>query len=157
MSAHRVGLPSKGLEENNLDLKGFVIPAIFSVFVAIASWLLLNFWMKPIVQYLELKRAIKEDLVNYGDVLEPLIVENEYLLHRRHERQDRNRLHAGEIRAINDELPAWFRWYLRRVKEDPTRASVALVGMSNANEVVDIEHFLGSLKTALRIPTNFNW
>ena len=138
-----------------MDLTDLIIPGI-SVVIAVASWLSLNFWMKPVIRYLELKREIKSDLVTYGNVMDPPFISNEYLTNRRRERQDRNRHHAGELRAVKHELPFWFRWFLKLVKEKPAKASTALVGMSNANEVVDIENFLTMLKSALRLPLDYN-
>ena len=108
------------------------------------------------MRYLELRREIKSDLVAYGNAMDPPMVPNEDQMNRRRERQDRNRHHAGELRAVKDQLPFWFRWYLKLVKEDPAKASTALVGMSNANEVVDIENFLTMLKSALRLPFDYN-
>ena len=114
------------------------------------SYLVVNFWMQPLLRYLEIKHHVTSDFVFYANVIYP--GGNEEMQQRRADRQKSNRRHAAELLAAYYRLPAWYRWNLHRVQEDPVKASTALIGLSNANEVVDAEPFITMLKRALRIP-----
>lgn len=43
---------------------------VVPILVGIAGWLILHFWVNPILAYREIRRQIKADLVNYGNVME---------------------------------------------------------------------------------------
>ena len=74
-------------------MSSYIIPVVISGVVAVASWLALNFWMKPLMRYIELKSEIKADLVTYGNALELPLISDERQINRRQERKDRNRNH----------------------------------------------------------------
>ncbi len=115
------------------------------------SYLVVNFWMQPLLRYLEIKHQVTSDFVFYANVIYP--GGNEEMQQRRADRQKSNRRHAAELLASYYRLPLWYRWYLKGKKEDPVKASTALIGLSNANEVVDAEPYIAQLKKELRIPS----
>ena len=63
-----------------------------------ASYLVINFWMNPLLRYLDIKHQVTSDLVFYANVIDARGL-NEEMQNKRRERQDQNRKHAAEIRA----------------------------------------------------------
>lgn len=115
------------------------------------SYLVANFWMNPLLRYLDIKHQVTSDLVFYANVIDASNL-NEEMQQRRVERQDQNRKHAAEIRTSYYRLPWWYRFYLRTLTtEDPVCASRMLIGLSNSGEVVDGEKFIPKLRKCLRI------
>ena len=115
------------------------------------SYLVVNFWMNPLLRYLEIKHQVTSDLVYYANVIDATGL-NEEMKERRLERQRNNRRHAAEIRAAYYRLPRWYRAYLRRVSEDPVSASKNLIGLSNSSQVLPGDPYVTKLLEVLRIP-----
>jgi hypothetical protein len=124
---------------------------LLSILAGATSYLVVNFWMNPLLRYLEIKHQVTSDLVFYANVIDATGL-NEEMQERRLERQRNNRRHAAEIRATYYRLPSWYRARLRRVGEDPIEASRALIGLSNSSHALPGDPFVTSLANALRIP-----
>jgi len=120
-----------------------------------ASYLVINFWMNPLLRYLDIKHQVTSDLVFYANVIDARGL-NEEMQNKRRERQDQNRKHAAEIRASYYRLPWWYRRYLKYVGEDPICASTRLIGLSNSSDTVPGENFIPSLRKCLRIPDSID-
>ena len=120
----------------------------------VASYLIINFWMVPLLRYIEIKHQVTSDLVFYANVLDASGL-NEEMQERKRQRQENNRRHAAEIRACYYRLPSWYKMYLEKVGEDPIRASKSLIGLSNTSEHIQGEPFVKNLGKALRIPEGF--
>jgi len=115
------------------------------------SFLVVQFWMNPLLKYLQIKHYVTADLVFYANVINADgLNERMQQLHR--ERKEQNRKHAAEIRAGYYRLPSWYRWHLKRVKEWPIDASKALIGLSNTNEYELGNKYTEELRKCLRIP-----
>ncbi len=71
------------------------------------------------------------------------------------QRQDNNQRHAAEIRACYYRLPFWYKFYLKKVGENPIEASKELIGLSNSSEHVHGEPFVKKLGRVLRMPEGF--
>jgi hypothetical protein len=124
---------------------------LFSVLAGAASYLVVNFWMNPLLRYLEIKHQVTSDLVYYANVIDATGLNNE-MQERRLERQRNNRRHAAEIRAAYYRLPSWYCAHLKRVGEDPIAASQDLIGLSNSSAALPGDPFIPHLARALRIP-----
>lgn len=77
---------------------------LFSILAGAASYLVVNFWMNPLLRYLEIKHQVTSDLVFYANVIDATGL-NKEMQERRLERQQSNRRHAAEIRAAYYRLP----------------------------------------------------
>lgn len=116
-----------------------------------ASFLVVQFWMNPLLRYLSIKHEVTSDLVFYANVINADgLNERTQELHR--ERKEQNRKHGAEIRASYYRLPRWYRSYLKCVKECPVEASKALIGLSNTKEYDLASKYVEQLRKCLRIP-----
>ena len=115
------------------------------------GYLVINFWMNPLLRYLDIKHQVTSDLVFYANVIDASMLYEE-MEERLKERKERNRHNAAEIRASSYRLPGWYRKHLKRVGEDPIGASKALIGLSNSSKSVDADPFVTKLRNCLRIP-----
>ena len=116
-----------------------------------ASFLVVHFWMNPLLRYLNSKHEVTSDLVFYANVINADGL-NDRMQELHRERKESNRRHAADIRASYYRLPWWYRWYLGSVEERPVEASKALVGLSNTKEYELANKYVGRLEKCLRIP-----
>lgn len=123
------------------------------VFAGGVGFLVIQFWMNPLLRYIEIKHQVTSDLVFYANVIDAGNL-NEEMQQRHRDRQEQNRKHAAEIRASYYRLPWWYKQYLKYVKEDPIKASKALIGLSNSNKYDIGNSFTTQLLQSLRIPGN---
>lgn len=119
------------------------------------SYLVVHFWMKPLLRYLDIKHEVTSDLVFYANVINAEGL-NEEMQQRHRERREQNRKHAAEIRASYYRLPWWYRRYLALVKEDPVASSKALIGLSNTNDYELGDRHTAELLRSLRIPDSID-
>jgi len=124
---------------------------LLSVVVGALSYLIVNFWMNPLLRYLDIKHVVTSDLVFYANVIDPHFL-NEEMQQRRFERQKQNRRHAAELRAAYYRLPCWYKTVLRWRGENPVEASRGLIGLSNASEALPGDPFVTQIIRSLRIP-----
>lgn len=115
------------------------------------SYLVVNFWMNPLLRYLDIKHQVTSDLVFYANVIDTDGL-NDEMQERRKNRREKNRKHAAEIRACYYRLPNWYRWYLKITGEDPVSASKNLIGLSNSSKEENGEKHITRLRRALKIP-----
>lgn len=126
-----------------------MILLILSLFTGTLAYLVPNFWMKPILRYLDIRHEVTADLVFYANVLHETIIGDE-LKKRAKERRVSNRKHASEFVACYYRLPFWYKWILRLRKESPLDASSALIGLSNSSNDTYAVHER-RLRSALRV------
>ncbi len=127
-----------------------VIILLCSLVAGGCGYLIVTFWMSPILRYLQIRHEVTSDLIFYANVIgsENLCDEPKQ---RNEERKVSNRKHASEIAACYYRLPKWYRWLLRRREEDPIKASRNLIGLSNSNTADQAAPHLGWLKKSLCI------
>ncbi|TAG77633.1 MAG: hypothetical protein EAZ24_07440 [Burkholderiales bacterium] len=129
-----------------MDVK--VIAALIGVVAGGAGYWVTTFWMKPIVNYIELRSKVAADLIYYAQV-----VSAEGLKQRMQELYEErvlaNRRHSADLAACTLELPFWYRWYLRSRGCSPNEAVRNLIGLSNATDYDDAEKRIGKIKVAL--------
>jgi hypothetical protein len=106
--------------------------------------------MDPILRYLQIRHEVTSDLIFFANVISGENV-SEALKGRYQERKKSNRKHAAEIVACSYRLPSWYRWLLKRRREDPFMASKNLIGLSNSSTDIQAEKHLESLKKSLCI------
>lgn len=119
------------------------------------SFLVVQFWMNPLLRYLSIKHEVTSDLVFYANVVNADGL-NEQMQALHEERRQQNRKHGAEIRASYYRLPGWYRWHLSRVDERPVAASKALIGLSNTKEYDLAIKYVAELRESLRIPDSID-
>jgi hypothetical protein len=132
----------------------FLFP-IIGLFAGGVGYLIVNFWMTPLLKYLEIKHQVTSDLVFYANVINANGM-NERMEKLLLERRESNRKHAAEIRASFFRLPKWYRYILCSRNEDPVAASKNLICLSNTHEEDQATKVINTLKKNLNINDNIN-
>ena len=128
-----------------------LIEGFLAAIVGGVAFLVVNFWMQPLLRYKDVKHQVISDLVFYANAIN-VDGMNQEMQDRRWDRCRQNRLHAAELKACSYALPSWYRWWLIRRGESAEKASEMLIGLSNSNDF-DIAHkFAENLRSALRLP-----
>ena len=127
-----------------------VIILLCSLVAGGCGYLIVTFWMSPILRYLQIRHEVTSDLIFYANAISPENVCDE-LEQRHEERKVSNRKHASEIAACYYRLPKWYRWLLKRRQEDPIRVSKDLIGLSNSSTSDQADPHLKELKKSLCI------
>ena len=108
------------------------------------------FWMKPILQYRELRSKVLIDLIFYAQVINADGL-NERMKKLYEERIVSNRRLSAELTACCLELPFWYKWWLRSIGHMPERAATDLIGFSNTTEYEAADKRVERIKVALGI------
>jgi hypothetical protein len=127
-----------------------VIILLLSLIAGGCGYLVVTFWMSPILRYLQIRHEVTSDLIFYANVISADNVCDE--LKQRHEaRQESNRKHAAEMAACYYRLPKWYKWLLKWRDENPLVASRHLIGLSNCSTHESADPHIQWLKKSLRI------
>lgn len=114
------------------------------------GYLIVTFWMAPILRYLQIRHEVTSDLIFYANVIDLSILDDR--LKERHEvGVEAYRRHAAEIAASYYRLPRWYRLLLKRRGEEPVTASKNLIGLSNCAKSADAYPHIRSVMKNLRI------
>lgn len=114
------------------------------------GYLIVTFWMAPILRYLQVRHDVTADLIFFANVTDTSFV-NDRLKERHEVGVEAYRRHAAEIAACYYRLPCWYRYIPRRRGEDPVTASRNLIELSNCSKLADIAPHIQRLKNSLRI------
>lgn len=118
---------------------------------AVGYWFT-TFWMKPILQYRELKTKILIDLIFYAQVVNAEGL-NEQMQKLFEERVKSNRRCSAELTACLLELPWWYKLWLQFRGSNPEAAAENLMGLSNTTEYEAVAKRVDRIKAALSIKT----
>lgn len=132
----------------------FLIP-IIGLLAGGVGYLIVNFWMAPLLKYLEIKHQVTSDLVFFANVINSDGM-NDRMKALHLERRESNRKHAAEMRASFFRLPRWYRYILRGRGEDPVAASKNLICLSNTHEEDQAAKVIDALKRNLNIKDNID-
>lgn len=114
------------------------------------GYLIVTFWMNPIVRYLQIRHEVTSDLIFYANVMHEGLLGDE-LKKRADKRRVSNRKHASEIAACYYRLPWWYKKvFLKKRNADPLMASKNLIGLSNSSNETYNGH-VETLKSALNL------
>ena len=126
-----------------------VIILLFSLIAGGFGYLIVSFWINPILRYIQIRHDVTSDLIFYANVISPDNLDAK-LKERYEERIDSNRRHAAEIAACYYRLPKLYQAWLKKKGEDPLVASKNLIGLSNCN-LDTADHHIQWLKKSLRL------
>lgn len=122
---------------------------LLSVIAGAIGYLIVTFWVRPILRYRDIKYQVASDLVFYANAIE-LTRGDGSLREDTLARREANRSHAADLAAINGYLPFWYRWWLRK-NEDPEIASSQLMDLSNESNPEEAKERIKNVKKYLRI------
>lgn len=114
------------------------------------GYLVVTFWMNPILRYLQLRHEVTSDLIFFANVITTDDLCDE-LKERHNTRRRQNRKHAAEMAACYYRLPHWYKWLLERREEKPLIASSSLIGLSNCNTHDSAKIHIQWLEKSLKI------
>jgi hypothetical protein len=107
-----------------------------------------TFWMKPILQYRELRLKVFADFIFYAQVVNADGL-NDRMKALYEDRITSNRRNSADLAACLIELPSWYRWWLHRKGQAPETAASHLIGYSNTNEYEAAAKVMGAIKRSL--------
>ncbi len=119
---------------------------------AIGYWIT-TFWMKPILQYRELKSKILIDLIFYAQVVNAKGLDQS-MKSLYEKRIESNRRHSAELTANFIELPTWYKIWLKLLGYNLEKAAQNLIGYSNTTEYAEALKRVECIKQCLCIKSD---
>lgn len=126
-----------------------MIIALIGFLTGAAGYLVVTFWMAPLLRYIQLRYEVTADLVFYANTFHEES-SGDILLQRADKRRELNRRHAAEFAACYYQLPWFYKTWLKLSGENPVGAAKELIGLSNSNPSTYEAH-LDHLKSHLRL------
>ena len=123
---------------------------LLSITAGAMGYLIITFWVRPILRYRDVKYQVASDLVFFANAIELQKLDGS-LREDTLARKEANRRCAADLAAIYGDLPCWYRGWLHRCKEDPRRASSELMGLSNESDREEAKERIRNVKESLRI------
>ena len=127
-----------------------LLAVLIGVITGAAGYWFTTFWMKPILQYRELRSKVLIDLVFYAQVINA-DGPNERMKALYEERIVSNRRLSAELTACFLELPFWYKWWLRASGHMPERAATDLIYLANTTDYEAAIKRVERIKVALGI------
>jgi len=134
-----------------MDDKLFAV-LVGTVAGAVGYWIS-TFWMKPILQYLELRTKVFSDFIFYAQVVNAEGL-NERMKELYEERITSNRRNSADLAACLLGLPSWYKLWLRCKGQSPEKAVAHLIGYSNTTDYEAAEKRVRAIKKALGIKSD---
>lgn len=129
-----------------------LLTALIAITTGALGYLFTTFWMRPVIRYGELQSKVLADLIFYAQVVNADGL-NERMQKLYEQRVEANRKLSAELTTCYLELPAWYKWWLRRKGHLPERAATDLLGFSNTSEYDAAGRRVERIKAALGINT----
>jgi len=107
-----------------------------------------TFWMKPILQYRELRLKVFADFIFYAQVVNADGL-NDRMKALYEDRITSNRRNSADLAACLIELPCWYRRWLHSKGQTPEKAASQLIGYSNTNEYEASAKVMRAIKSSL--------
>lgn len=124
--------------------------ALLSIAAGALGYLVVTFWVQPILKYRDIKYRVAADLVFFANALDLQKLDGNFREDTL-KRKENNRRCASELAAIYSDLPLWYRSLLSCQNENPKEASKDLIGLSNSSEWRDAEDFIKNVKKNLKL------
>ncbi len=102
-----------------------LLTALIAITTGALGYLFTTFWMRPVIRYGELQSKVLADLIFYAQVVNADGL-NERMQKLYEQRVEANRKLSAELTTCYLELPAWYKWWLRRKGHLPERAATDL-------------------------------
>ena len=127
-----------------------LIAAFIGVLAGATGYWISTFWMRPILQYRNLKMKVHADFIFYAQVVNADGL-NDRMKSLYEERIVANRRNAAELTACLSELPRLYKWHLIQNGQAPEGACRHLIGYSNTTEYEAASKLVAAIKRELGI------
>lgn len=114
---------------------------------AVGYWVT-TFWMKPILQYRDLRIKVFADFIFYAQVVNAEGL-NDRMKVLYEDRIKSNRRNSADLAACLTELPFWYKWWIRAWGHAPEKAVKHLIGFSNTTDYEAAETLIRAITKAL--------
>lgn len=125
---------------------------LISIAAGAAGYLLVTFWLQPILRYRSIKYRIISDLFFYANAVNADGL-NEEMRERMNQRIQADRRNSSDLEACYPILPCWYKWYLNRMGENIEKAAEELLRLSNTFDDMKAGGSVDRIKKYLRINT----
>jgi hypothetical protein len=127
-----------------------ILAGLIGVITGTVGYWFTTFWMRPILQYRELRSKVLISLIFYAQVINAEGL-NERLQKLYEDRVTANRQLSAELTACLLELPFWYKWWLSFRGHKPEHAATHLIGFSNTTEYKIASKLIERIKASLGI------
>ena len=125
-----------------------LLAVLLGIFAGAIGYWITTFWMRPILQYRELRMKVFADFIFYAQVVNADGL-NDRMKALYAERTTSNRRHSADLAACLNQLPSWYKWWLHRKGQSPEKAARHLIGYSNTTKYEASAKIMKSIKEAL--------
>ncbi|RFC35077.1 MAG: hypothetical protein DID92_2727744510 [Candidatus Nitrotoga sp. SPKER] len=125
-----------------------LLAVLLGIIAGAMGYWITTFWMKPILQYRDLRMKVFADFIFYAQVVNADGL-NDRMKELYEERITSNRRHSADLASCLTELPSWYRWWLHRKGQAPEKAASHLIGYSNTTEYETAAKVMSTIKKAL--------
>ncbi len=125
-----------------------LLAVVIGILSGIAGYLITTFWMRPILQYRELRIKVFADFIFYAQVVNADGL-NDEMKELYGKRILSNRRDSADLSACLTELPSWYIWRLQWIGQSPKTAARHLIGFSNTTDYDEAEKRICAIKKAL--------
>lgn len=125
-----------------------LLAVLLGIIAGAMGYWITTFWMKPILQYRDLRMKVFADFIFYAQVVNADGL-NDRMKALYEERITSNRRHSADLASCLIELPLWYRWWLHMKGQAPERAASHLIGYSNTTEYEAADKVMRAIKKAL--------
>jgi hypothetical protein len=125
-----------------------LLSVLIGVLAGASGYWFTTFWMKPILQYRELRSKVYADLIFYAQVVNAEGL-NDRMQKLFEERVTSNRRHSADLAACLEELPAWYKWWLQCKGQSLEQAARNLIGYSNTTDYEAADKRVVAIRRAL--------
>ena len=125
-----------------------LLAVLLGIFAGAIGYWITTFWMRPILQYRELRMKVFADFIFYAQVVNAEGL-NDRMKELYEARITANRRHSADLAACLMELPSWYKWWLHRKGQAPEKAADHLIGYSNTTEYEAAAKVMRAIKRAL--------
>lgn len=132
-----------------------LLAVLVGIVAGAAGYWIATFWMKPILQYRELRMKVFADFIFYAQVVNADGL-NDRMKLLYGDRIIANRRNSADLAACVVELPHWYKWWLRRKGCAPERAASHLIGYSNTTDYEQAAKVMSAIKKALGLKEDAN-
>ena len=125
-----------------------LIAVLLGIMAGALGYWISTFWMKPILQYRDIRIKVFADFIFYAQVVNAEGLDD----HMKKLYEDRtmsNRRNSADLAAYLNELPSWYKWWLHCRGQTPERAVSHLIGYSNTTDYGAAEELVVAIKRAL--------
>lgn len=132
-----------------MDMEQFLI-TLLSIAAGAVGYLIVTFWVQPILRYRDIRYRVIADLVFFANALELLKTDGSFRKDTE-QRQENNRRCASDFEAIVCYLPSGYRWWLKWRDENPMKASKGLFGLATSNDSENAKHYIAEIRKHLKL------